>query len=136
MIEPTATPRRQKTSFTWTKRLIMPLALALAGKWFDNRIKVEKIRADAGYAAVMPALKEMQTQVATLNGQVQTLQQLVLVLSQRREVAPTQPTVLGSNAALDTFKDKLVVKVQKSQGSMPVQKSLPISLDDAVQTKK
>lgn len=123
---------KQPTSLR--NKIIITAILAGLGKWFDYRLKVEKLRADAGYAAVAPVIKEMQNTVVTLSAEVQLLKQLVLVQQQQeRDAHP----VTTKNAALDTFSNKLVVKVQKSQGVLIVpQKQLPSSLDDAVQTTK
>ncbi|MDO8794987.1 MAG: hypothetical protein Q7J25_10255 [Vicinamibacterales bacterium] len=138
VIEPPPTPRRRTSTLEKvSKALIIPLAIACMGAWNDYKIKREKLRADAGYETVAPAMKEMQTQVATLAGQVQVLQQLVLVLSQRPQPTPVVPPLPASaNIALDAFKSNLVMKVQKSQGApMVVQRQLPERLDD-VPTKK
>jgi hypothetical protein len=135
VIESTTPPRRSKTSFMWTKKLVYPLVLACLGKWFDHRLNVEKIRADAGYAAVAPAFKEMQTAITMLSSEVALLKQLVLVQQQQERSAHPVATP-NTNVALDTFSDKLVVKVQKSQGAHMIQRQLPANLDDAIQTKK
>lgn len=60
------------------KMLLVPIIVGALGTWVEVRTKDNKDRAEAGYGAVAPAVKDLQTQVKMLASQVELLQQLLL----------------------------------------------------------
>lgn len=118
------------------KIVIAPLIVSCLTIYLNYKIDREKIRADAGYGAVAPAMKEVQDRVASLDKQMQVLQQLVLAQTVKPQpVAPS--ATIETNLAIEKFKKDLTVRVQKSQSQpLPAQKPLPAKLDDLPGVKK
>ncbi len=116
------------------KKLIVPTLVILLPLYFNFRIDREKLRADAGYGVVAPAMKKIQDQIETLNKQMEDLQKLVL--AQSVKPLPSIPAAtIETNLALESYKKKLTVSVQKSQSTPPPLQRLPEKLDDVSMKK-